>query len=293
MMMKYFIFTLFCFICLACSDENGDDAIEQIPFGSDSSLDIMTWNIENFPKHTDTVEYVADFIISLNADIIVLQEISSSNEFNALINLLGDSWVGYQSEGNQTLAYLININQVSILDNPYTILEDYEYYFAYRSPYVLNINFNDKDYILIDVHFKCCGDGIIENTDNDEEHRRLISNYYLKNYIDYNFSAQSVIILGDFNDELIDIDENNIFMDFFNDENYYFSDIDIANGSTENWSYPGWPSHLDHILIYNQYLNSNLNTQTLKLDNYLIGGWDKYNNYVSDHRPVGVNISFD
>ena len=67
----------------------------------------------------------------------------------------------------------------------------------------------------------------------------------------------------------------------------------IAEGPPSEWSFPNWPSHLDHILIYNQYSETNLNTQTLKLDNYLIGGWDKYDNYISDHRPVGINITFD
>ena len=288
--MRYLIFTLFLFFCLSCSHENEDDGIAQIPFGSEFSLDIITWNLETFPKHPNTIEYVANFIYSLNPDIIALQEISSTSQFNSLLNLLGDAWIGYQSE---SLAYLININNLTIADTPYTILEDYEYYFAYRSPYVLSIEFNNQHYILIDIHFKCCGDGIIENSDSDEEQRRLTANYYLKNYIDSQFNSQSVIILGDFNDELTDVNANNVFLEFLNDSNYYFADIDIANGPAENWSYPSWPSHLDHILVYNQYSQSNLNTQTLKLDNYLIGGWDKYDNYISDHRPVGINITFD
>tara|TARA_Y100001960_G_scaffold196781_1_gene205901 strand:+ start:119 stop:994 length:876 start_codon:yes stop_codon:yes gene_type:complete len=291
MMMRYFIFSLFLFFCLSCSYENEDDGITQIQFGSEFSLDIITWNLENFPKHPDTIDYVAELINACNdIDIIALQEISSTTQFNVLLNLLGPPWIGYQSE---SLAYLINTNNIMIHESPYSILEDYEYYFAYRAPYVLHIGFNNHDYILIDVHFKCCGDGIIQNSDSDEEQRRLIANNYLKNYIDSHFNSQSVITLGDFNDELIDEDQNNVFLDFLNDPNYEFSDFDIANGSTENWSYPGWPSHLDHILVYNQYLGSGSNTQTLKLDNYLIGGWNKYNNYISDHRPVGINISFD
>ena len=291
MMMRYFIFSLFLFFCLSCSHENEDDGITQIQFGSEFSLDIITWNLENFPKHPDTIDYVAELINACNdIDIIALQEISSTTQFNVLLNLLGPPWIGYQSE---SLAYLINTNNIMIHESPYSILEDYEYYFAYRAPYVLHIGFNNHDYILIDVHFKCCGDGIIQNSDSDEEQRRLIANNYLKNYIDSHFNSQSVIALGDFNDELIDEVENNVFLDFLNDPNYEFSDFDIANGSTENWSYPGWPSHLDHILVYNQYLGSGSNTQTLKLDNYLIGGWNKYNNYISDHRPVGINISFD
>ena len=31
-----------------------------------------------------------------------------------------------------------------------------------------------------------------------------------------------------------------------------FVDLEIAYGSSTNWSYPTWPSHLDHICITNE-----------------------------------------
>ena len=75
------------------------------------------------------------------------------------------------------------------------------------------------------------------------------------------------------------------------DSDYEFSDMYIAEGSQSNWSFPNFPSHLDHILLYNNPYSTS--TQTLRLDDYIIGGWGKYNNYISDHRPVGVSILFD
>ena len=40
---------------------------------------------------------------------------------------------------------------------------------------------------------------------------------------------------------------------FINDSSaYYFADSDIASGPSSNWSFPNWPSHLDHILITNE-----------------------------------------
>ena len=50
--------------------------------GSLDQLDIMTWNIEHFPKHNNTVEYVTEIINDINIDIIALQEIENQNEFN-------------------------------------------------------------------------------------------------------------------------------------------------------------------------------------------------------------------
>ena len=64
----------------------------------------------------------------------------------------------------------------------------------------------------------------------------------------------------------------------------------IAEGPSTNWSFPNWPSHLDHILITNEILDFDISTNTIKLDDYMIGGWDKYDSYISDHRPVGISL---
>ena len=99
------------------------------------------------------------------------------------------------------------------------------------------------------------------------------------------------------NDELNDPDYHNVFINFINDsENYLFVDEDIAYGSNANWSYPSWPSHLDHILITNE-LFDNFNKQdalamTVKIEEVLTGGWAEYEKYVSDHRPVVVRLVF-
>jgi len=290
-MIRYII-SIFLLLFSSCSKEE-ESNINAINFGSNDSLDIITWNIENFPKSSETIDYITELIQAFHdIDIIVLQEISNQAAFNSLINSLGsDIWVGYRGSDNnyQSLAYLINTADVEIIDYPYTILDNYEYYFAYRPPYVTKILFNNKEYILIDVHLKCCGDGLLDEADSgDEETRRLWANHYLKDYIDTYFYNDNVIILGDFNDELTDQDSNNVFQDFILDPNYYFADFDIANGDSNNWSFPGWPSHLDHILMANQ--SETFTAVTLRLDDYIIGGWGKYDNNISDHRPVGVSI---
>ena len=46
-----------------------------IQFGTESTLDIVTWNIEHFPKNNLTVSYLAELIDSMNVDIIAMQEI--------------------------------------------------------------------------------------------------------------------------------------------------------------------------------------------------------------------------
>ena len=37
--------------------------------GSSESLDIMTWNVQNYPKHNQTNSYMVDIINQINVDM--------------------------------------------------------------------------------------------------------------------------------------------------------------------------------------------------------------------------------
>ena len=80
-------------------------------YGNTSTLNLLTWNIENFPKNNLTVEYLNNTIDSLIVDIIVLQEIKSATKLNQLTDDLGDEWINFRAYGSSNygqLAYLIN-----------------------------------------------------------------------------------------------------------------------------------------------------------------------------------------
>ena len=255
-------------------------------FGTQSSLDIVTWNIEHFPKNSSTVDTLIHIIPELFVDIIALQEIESSLSLNQLRAGLGTNWVSYIAEENSSwgeLAYLINTNEVEITVPPYEILSQYSYYFAYRPPFAINITYQNHDYVIINVHYKCC-DG--------SEDRRLQSSVYLDNYISQNLSNEKVIVVGDYNDLLID--NPNVFTPFLNNPNeYQFTDYYIAQVDMINeWSFPSWPSHLDHILITNELFNLNQTTETILIDNLFFNSTYNYDTYLSDHRPVGIRITY-
>jgi len=279
-------------------NNNNNNIVEDSFFGSSSNLNIITWNIENFPKSgATTIEYLVEAIESMNIDIIALQEIESTSDFNQLVSSLGDNWSGYRS-GNSNwgeLSFLINTIKINYQE-PYTILNEHSPDFAYRPPYVLEFSYNNQNFILINIHYKCCGDGNLDEGNTwDEEYRRLMASYHLEEHISENFDNQNVILLGDFNDELIDSDNIfNIFLD--SPDEYLFTDFEMATESNQwlYWSYPSWPSHLDHILISNElfddYQNTNSSCNTILIDNTLSGTWNEYNNYISDHRPVGISL---
>ena len=271
--------------------------LSNLSFGTDSTFEVVSWNIEWFPKNGNTsANYVQTILTNLNADVYALQEIDDTTLLKQVIANIAGYECFLSSYGG--LAYVYNTNTVQI-NAKYEIYTSQSYWNAFpRSPQVLDLNFNGENYILINNHFKCCGDGILDlNDSSDEENRRLQAVTLLKEYIENNFANKKVIVLGDLNDELTDLTANNVFEDFITDNgNYLFTDLQIAQGNSTNWSYPTWPSHLDHILITNElfvdFQNINSQVTVIRVDDYM-NSWNDYENNVSDHRPVGLKLASD
>ena len=77
--------------------------------------------------------------------------------------------------------------------------------------------------------------------------------------------------------------------------NYLFADMPIAQGDLAAWSFPNWPSHIDHIIISNELFsifdNEHSFCTTIKIDDYLDGGFFEYDQNISDHRPVAIKLA--
>ena len=273
----------------ACGENNltnhndDDPQIDSTYIGTDNTLDIMTWNIEQFPlSGNNTVDKVINIIDTLKLDIIVLQEIRSLNSFNAVVSAL-ENWDGYRANSayyDINLAVIYNTNTISI--NSITEIFTEDWWAFPRNPLVVDFNYNRQNYIVINNHLKA-----LSGVENEE--RREAACDSLKNYIDTNYADNNVILLGDLNDSLTDPECDNVFWQFISDSTHYqFADMSIANGSSRYWSYPTWPSHLDHILITDELFDEwkSGSTLTLLLDNY----YDNYIYSVSDHRPVLIKL---
>jgi len=290
------------FLLLFISFSSFAQSLSDLSFGTEETFDVATWNLESFPKDGETtINYVSDIITELESEVIGFQEINDMTAFeNMLANIEGYS--GYVSDANYggiNLAYAVK-DDVTVIDE-YKIYgeETYNYAFAGRSPYLIHLEKNNFEYYVINIHLKCCGDGNFDTTDSsDEEYRRWLALGYIKTYIDTYLSNENVIVLGDYNDELTDDYEDNVFQDFIDDsENYLFADIDIANGNPQNFSFLNWPSHIDHLLITNE-LFDDLNSEggevlTIPVDNYIVGGFDNYDSYITDHMPVGIRLVYN
>jgi len=257
-----------------------------IPFpGSDQSLDIVTFNVETFPAlGYSSVIAVASLLKTINADVYALQEVASEAGFNQLADLMP----GYRglfyliNNSDWNLAFIYKTSEISFSQGSARLLFTESEYFP-RPPFEIRIEHipTGIGLYLINNHLKCCGG--YEN----ERSRRMASGM-LKDYIDNDRPDDAVIVLGDLNDEITGTTaDENPFLNFINDPaNYLFADMDIANGSPLWWSYPSWPSHIDHILITDELFSRQDTTIVYKA----APCYSDYPDYISDHRPVGIRL---
>ncbi len=239
-----------------------------------STFEIVTWNVEQFPlDFNNTVPSLVHMINNINADVIAFQEVRNPAVFLQLDMDLTE-WVGefIELEGDLDLAFLFKKCEIVSYTEPTAILNN----IWPRPPVQTKVkHYNGLELTIINIHLKCCGGSdniaIRESASND-----------IKNYLDTEYEKESVVVLGDFNDV---ISVQGPFSNFISDsDSYRFADQAIAEGSSDNWSYPSWPSHIDHILISNELSTRIQTTQTLTIDNCFAD----YEKYISDHRPVMV-----
>ena len=273
-------------------DDNDPTAIS---FGTLNTLDIVTWNLKTFPEGTDLAS-LKQMISALNAEVIAFQEIM---DYNAFMDLAAEipyySACVYSATDSYRLAYMYDTRSVTV-NNQYSILENDSNPFP-RPPYILDITWNNNNYILINNHFKAYGDNYIDENDSwDEEMRRRLACQKLENYISTTLQDKKVIVLGDLNDQIAEPDDYNVFLSFLHKpEEYYFADMPIALSPTYSTvSYPISLSHIDHILITNElfsdFENGGSYCRTILAENWMLS-WNTYSSTISDHRPVGIRIS--
>jgi exonuclease III len=304
--MKYYfgVFTLIIIVMfLGCNkrintiDDNeisDPNRINIPPFGSDSSLELLTWNVENFPLvENKTVVNVSEIILDLDVDLIGFQEIADTNSFRELLNLI-PSYEGIYSQdiyggGDYQKTAIIYKKDVIQISQVKMLFSDDSYSFP-RPPLQANIRaVRDQkifDFTMIVLHLKAFGG--IEN-----EARRRSACQRLKNYLDIeilNSPDKDYIVVGDWNDELDDPVNENVFQIFLNDSlNYSFLTYELAKNPTSNATYIGnFKSVIDHMLISKdmQIEYDTGVTEVLKIDAFFA----PYTNEVSDHRPVGAKF---
>ena len=284
MLVKLFFGLIFFWTCATPIDSNPSSISNSLSsLDKENQLEVVTWNIENFPKNgNNTIDSVAYIINSLNADIYCLQEVSNEASLLLLMTRLENYKYIFSTE-TEYLNLAIIYKQSSILFNESSSLFlDNSYEFASRPPLQANFTFlknGGTNFTLINLHLKCCDSGF---------DRRVASVQILYNYLNTirESGYKNHIVVGDWNDDVSDQSAFNSFNSFLDDSsNYKFVTFELANSKSNLFdSYPSYPSFIDHILITNDLFDDyeNSKVQTLRLGDYI----SNYDELISDHRPV-------
>ena len=185
---------------------------------------------------------------------------------------------------NGTWHIFFKTSEIEAYDSATRLLFENDSWAFPRPPFEVKVKYKPTgtDVFLINLHLKCCGG-------EENEGRRAAASSQLKAYLDTSRPDDAVVILGDYNDEISSTSarSENPFLNFVNDsQNYLFADMSIAKGTVLWWSYPTFPSHIDHILVTNE-LSGNIDTTVVIKASPC---YPEYNAVISDHRPVAIKI---
>lgn len=255
----------------------------------DGIFTLVTWNIKEFPiEDGETISKVKEVILKYEFDLVAVQEIKEIESFYKLVNDLkeytGIFSTQYLNDNKMLRTGVIYRKDIILHKNSKLLFEDDTYLFP-RAPLEVQLVYSSSsgqyfDWTLIVVHLKAGAGG-------EDAKRRKEALKKLKNYIDSRMFSEpddDFIIAGDFNDEINDPVEENVFQIFLDDDkNYKFLTFEVVKAG--DFSYPYYGGRLlDHILVTTDTLGeyNEGKTKVYKLDEEI----EDYFKIVSDHRPV-------
>ena len=256
-----------------------------VPSLNTDDLEIITWNCEFFPAAKDsTISALSEIVKDLDADIIAFQEIRKAGWFEKLMQRLPN--YGYVISLQASFMDLAIIYKKELFEfkNHTELFSDNDYNFAGRPPLQLDLTVKSsgEDISIINLHMKCCDSGL---------KRRQKASLQLYEYVSELQNPNNLIILGDWNDDLKDLPNEHCFTPFLNDDRFYFANHEIISDISQA-SYPKHPyfSFLDHILVSKNLISNRV--ATLPIDDWM-NGYDIYEAYISDHKPVFLSFKIE
>jgi len=278
--------------------------------GTETTLDIASWNIEWFGDTSNgptnealQLQNARDVIAGADMDIWGVAEIVSLAQWNNLKAQLpgyagfiakepnvvnGAAFYSDFNNAEQNVGILYKTSIATVTDAR-VILTANNNDFAGRPPMqvTLRVTLNGatEDIVVIVLHAKCC-------SDSDSWTRRRNAANALKSYLDTNFPTQKVWVIGDFNDDLdtsITPGSASPYANFVNDTARYrfptkaLSDAGIA-------STVSFPDTIDHHLNSNEanatYVAGSV--EVFRVDSFI----PNYGSTTSDHFPVLSRYTF-
>ena len=293
-----------------------------VDYGLSNQVEVVTWNVKNFPQASTSDDYVKALLEKWNADIYLLQEIDDSNGKPAIESIVNSmqnySYVFDEKSQNLGFALIYRNDYVTFIsknelwqdesnssgDCNADYLNCKLYMFAGRPPMETYLTWTDGTKTInlytINVHYKARGDGVYQPNDLEHEAtRRHHSSLLLTDYLLSDRANDNVILVGDFNNVGAQNITNPALSPFTDEENFdsassfKMTDLNILLGPKSGWSWQGWgssygESHFDHIII-NQPLftfDATSTVEVINLPNQVGISTNNLTSKVSDHQPV-------
>lgn len=257
--------------------------------GTPQTLEVATWNIENYPKNDSTPSVLANLIASLDLDIVALQEVQDIEAFNELVaRLRGYEGIlsshTYGDGTYQKVGYVYRSELVS-MSGAFLLFSQQGYEFP-RPPFKVDVTIDNGSrsftFTSIALHLKA-GSGFSDRQRREEavvlleDHMRTTVN---------GPGNGSIMLLGDFNETLLGAGAN-VFSPLSSSDDLYTIRT-TANSTSGDISFVPSSVLLDHI-VTSAELDSELTGSSAiipRLDMQMTG----YVGQVSDHLPVIVRV---
>lgn len=280
-------------------DLNDIDAeTNEIPgedISKDETFDIVTWNIEWFGSASNGPEddeiqlnNVITVIDSIDADIFALQEIANQTMFNRLVDSLS-AYEGVLASFSQTqkTAYLYKSSTINILNSGLLTTGQVSYDWA-NGRFPLELHFEAvfdqeiREIKAYNIHAKALGE-------QEDYVRRTDASTTLKNFLDQNESESNVIVIGDYNDEILVSSvggQDSPYKNFDDDTEYTILTKSLEEAGFTSF---GGSSMIDHITISSELVDEYFEgTERVENPSYI----GSYLSQTSDHYPVWVRFKW-
>ncbi len=246
----------------------------------EAPLDLMTWNLEAYPKHRDTPAEVASIVVELMPDVIGFQEIPpEAAAFEALVA----SFPGYRSERARSgyyngVALAYRPDRLEVVETESLFVDD-DWAFP-RPPLAVTFSVIGRagsDLLtVIVVHLKA-------QVDERSESRRRLAIERLSTFIAMHRTrvTEHVVVLGDFNDKVTDAPADDVFAAFRGGD---FAFVTEPIAAARGFSYIPFHTLIDHIVATDRAAERfAIETVDVVQAETMV---DDYVERVSDHRPV-------
>ncbi len=265
-----------------------DTQLKSLPaFGTDETLEIGAWNIENYPKAADSKTVVAKVLNKLDIDIMAVEEINNTAVFEDLLKEMPkfSGVIAGQNGGqkSQNVGVIFRTDEFKLVESKDLFRGQNEAF--PRPPLMVRLKPNkdpNNDIVAIVVHLKAFGD-------EDSITRREEANVRLEEYTSQLLAKEpslKIVVLGDFNQPLLTSSDRQVFRPWFDKPETYSVKTEALVKKNDYTFFGGQRfSVIDHIVSSN---NFTMQDPVVPKIQTVISSFEER---ASDHLPVVAKIA--